>query len=53
LLKELNMSHCSDEFGIFIDYSIFCIKAVLLHTRNVLSSIPVAHAFGVKKAMVA
>ena len=45
LFKALNMSHCSDEWRLFIDSSKVSIKAVLLHNGNVLPSIPVAHAF--------
>jgi hypothetical protein len=47
--KGLNMSHCSDELRLFIDSSKVSLKAVL-HNGNVLPSIPVAHAFGVKES---
>jgi len=50
LLKALNMSYCSDEWRLFIDSSKVILKAVLLHNGNVLPSIPVAHAFGIKKS---
>ena len=50
LFKALNMSHCSDEWKPFIDSSKVSLKAVLLHTGNVLPSIAVAHAFGVKES---
>ena len=53
LFKSLNMSHCSDELRLFIDYSKVNLKAVLLHNGKVLPSIPVAHAFGIKKVMIA
>jgi len=50
LFKVLNMSHCSDELKLFIDSSKVSLKAVLLHNGNVLPSIPVAHAFGIKES---
>jgi len=50
LFKALNMSHCSDELRPFIDYSKVSPKVVLLHNGNVLPSIPVAHAFGIKES---
>ena len=50
LFKALNMSHCSDEWRLFIDSSKVSLKAVLLHNGNVLPSIPVAHAFGIKES---
>jgi len=49
LFKTLNMSHCSDEWRLFIDSPKVNLKAVLLHNGNVLPSIPVAHAFGIKE----
>ena len=49
LFKALNMSHCSDEWRFFIDSSKVSLKAVLLHNGNVLLSIPVARAFGIKE----
>ena len=49
LFKALNMSNCSDEWRLFIDFSKVSLKAVL-HNRNVLPSIPVAHAFGIKES---
>jgi len=49
LFKALNMSHCSCEWRLFIDASKVSLKAVLLHNGNVLPSIPVAHAFGIKE----
>jgi len=36
--------------GDFIDSSKVSLKAVLLHNGNVLPSIPVAHAFGIKES---
>ena len=42
------MSYCSDEWRLFIDSSKVGLKAVLLHNGNVLPSILVAHAFGIK-----
>jgi len=48
--KHLNMSHCSDEWRPFIDSSKVSLKAVLLHNGNVLTSIPVAYAFGIKES---
>ena len=48
LFKTLNMSHCSDEWKLFIDSSKVSLKAVHLHNGKVLPSIPVAHAFGIK-----
>jgi len=50
LFKALNMGHCSDEWRLFIDSSKVSLKAVLLHNGNVLPSIPVAHAFGIKES---
>ena len=50
LFKALNMSHCSDEWRPFIDSSKVSLKAVLLHNGNVLTSIPVAYAFGIKES---
>jgi len=50
LFKALNKSHCSDEWRLFIDSSKVSLKAVLLHSGNVLPSIPVAHAFGIKES---
>jgi hypothetical protein len=49
LFKTLNMSHCSDEWRLFIDSFKVSLKAVPLHNGNVLPSIPVAHAFGIKE----
>jgi len=48
LFKALNMSHCTEEWRLFIDSSKVSLKAVLLHNGNVLPSIPVARAFGFK-----
>jgi hypothetical protein len=50
LFKALNMSHCSDEWRLFIDSSKVSLKAVLLHNGNVLPSIPAAYAFGIKES---
>jgi len=50
LFKTLNISHCSDEWRLFIDSSKVSPKAVLLHNGNVLPSIPVAHEFGIKES---
>jgi len=50
LFKSLNMSHCSDEWRLFIDSYKVSLKSVLLHDGNVLPSIPVAHAFGIKES---
>jgi len=50
LFKALNTSHCSDEWRLFIDSSKVSLKAVFLHSGNVLPSIPVAHAFGIKES---
>jgi len=50
LFKALNMSHYSDEWRLFRDSSKVSLKAVLLHSENVLPSIPVAHAFGMKES---
>ena len=50
LFKALNMSHCSDEWRLFTDSSKVSLKAVLLHNGNVLPSIPVTHAFGIKES---
>jgi len=48
--KAFNMSHCSDEWRLFIDSSKVSLKAILLHNGNVLPSIPVAHAFRIKES---
>ena len=53
LFKVLNMSHCSNEWRLFIQSSKVSLKTVLLHNGNVLPSIPVAHAFGNKEVMIA
>ena len=50
LFKALNMSHCSGEWRPFIDSFKVSLKAVLLHNGNVLPSIPIAHAFGIKES---
>jgi len=50
LFKALNISHCSDEWRLFIDSPKVSLKAVLLHNGIVLLSIPVAHAFGIKES---
>jgi hypothetical protein len=44
------MSHCSEEWWLFIDSSKFSLKAVLLHSGTVLPSIPVAQEFGIKES---
>ena len=49
LFKALNMSHCLDEWRLFTDSSKDSLIAVL-HNGNVLPSIPVAHAFGIKES---
>jgi len=50
LFKALNMSHCSDEWKLFMDSSKVSLKDVLPHNGNVLPSIPVAYAFGIKES---
>jgi len=50
LFTALNMSHCSDEWRLFIDSSKVNLKALLLQNGNMLPSIPVAHAFGIKES---
>ena len=50
LFRALNMGHCSYEWRLFTDSSKVSLKAVLLHNGNVLPSIPVAHAFGIKES---
>jgi len=50
LFKALNMSHCSNDWRLFIDSPKVSLKAVLPHNGNVLPSIPVAHAFGIKES---
>jgi len=49
LFKALNMSHCSNEWRLFTESSKVNLKTVLLQNGNVLPSIPVAHAFGIKE----
>ena len=44
------MSHCSDEWRLFLDSSKDSFKTVLLHSGNVLPSNPLAHAFGIKES---
>jgi len=51
--KALNMNHCSDEWRLFIDSSKVSLKAVLLQNGNVFPSIPIAHAFKIKKVVIA
>jgi len=53
LFTALNMSHCSDEWRLFIDPPNSVFKVVLLHSGNVLPSIRVAHAFGIKEMKIA
>ena len=53
LFKALNMSHCSDEWRLFIDSCKVSLKAVLLHNGNVLPSIPVHMHLELKKVMIA
>jgi hypothetical protein len=50
LFEAFNMSHCSDEWRLFTDSSKVSLKAVLLHNGNVLPSVSVAHAFGIKES---
>ena len=50
LIKALNMNHRVDEWRLFIDSPKVSLKAVLLHNGNLLPSIPVAHAFGIKES---
>ena len=50
LFKALNLSHCSDEWRLFIDSPKVSLKAVLLHSGNVLPSSLVAHAFVIKES---
>ena len=50
LFKALNVSHCSDEWRLFIDSAKVSPKAVLLQDGNVLPSVPVAHAFESKES---
>jgi hypothetical protein len=50
LFKALNMSHCSDEWRLFIDSSKVSLKADLLHNGNVLPSTPMVHPFGIKES---
>jgi len=40
----------SDEWRLFIDSRKVSLRAVLLHNGNVLPSIPVTHAFGIKES---
>ena len=51
LFKTLNMSHCSDEWRLFIDSSKVSLKAVLLHNGDVVPSILVEHAFGIQESI--
>ena len=50
LFKPLNMSHCPEDWRLFTDSCKVSLKAVPLHNGNVLPSIPVAHAFGIKES---
>lgn len=44
LFDDLGMQYDSSQWSLFIDASLYSIKAVLLHTGNVLPSIPIAHS---------
>jgi len=50
LFEALNMSYCSDEWRLYIDFPKVSLKAVLLHSGKVLPSIPVAHVLGIKES---
>ena len=44
MFYDLEMQYDSSQWSLFIDASLSSIKAVLLHTGNVLPSIPIAHS---------
>jgi len=47
LFKALDISHCSDKWRLFLDFSKNRFKSVLLHNGNLLY---VAHEFGIKES---
>lgn len=44
LMKNLNLEDDPNEWLLFIDSSILCLKAVLLHNENRLALITIGHA---------
>ena len=49
LCKNFGYSHRPEEWRLFIDSSILSLKAVLLHNKNILPSIPVGYAAHMKE----
>lgn len=49
LMKELGVEHYVKDWRLFIDASKYSLKAVLLHNGNLLPSIPLFHAIGMKE----
>lgn len=49
LLTELGIQHNPNEWRLFIDSSKLSLKAVLLHNGNILPSVPLFHAAGLKE----
>ncbi|GBP14416.1 hypothetical protein EVAR_92401_1 [Eumeta japonica] len=50
LMGVLNITYKQNEWRLFIDSSKLSLKAVLLHNRNILPSIPIAHAVHMKES---
>jgi len=53
LFKALNMSHCSDEWRLFIDSPKVSLKAVLLHNGNVYLPFLLHMHLELKKVLIA
>ena len=52
LMELLGVEHKSEDWRLFIDSSKTSLKGVLLHNGNKFSSIPIAHAVGMKESYV-
>ena len=52
LFDDLGIQYESSMWNLFIDASLYSIKAVLLHTGNVLPSIPIAHSVTLRESYV-
>lgn len=50
LMGALNITYKQNEWRLFIDSSKLSLKAVLLHNRNILPSIPIGHAVHMKES---
>ena len=49
IMQEFGYSHRPEERRLFIDLSKLSLKAVLVHNKNILLSIPVGYAANMKK----